>query len=781
MRLYLLALGLGLCAQSVEDAAVLSKRAAALAAQSRHEAAIAEYERALAIYREKGDRFQQGVVLNNLAASRTSNGDPDAALALLEEAMRIRESLNDQLGVAYTLLGIANVHWFAGEPQKALDTYRRLVAQAKVVKNDLLLAHALNNGGLVLQALGEDANALSQHQQALAIFKRLQQRLYEGYAINNAGMAAMNLGQRQQARGQFNEALQIFRELTDPRAQAYPLHNLGDLELKEGRPDAAIPFYRQSLEQKRSVRDRYGEAWSLARLAEANAAKGDNAGAHILLKQALHLHRTVADRTGEASTLALLGRVERSMGNPAQATQHLEEAMALVERTRNTVATPELRGSYFATRQSIYEYLTDLLVERKEVRALEIAERSRARLLLDNLAGDPKLEAIQRSIHALGQRLQRASALLDAEAGRERLRQLELAAAKFPAADRGRPRTVAELRKLTKANSVMIAYWLGDTRSAVFVVRPEKVTLVPLPPRKEIEQKLGSLLSLLTARGSAPAGETVARRAARIKEADGELPGVAAAIGKMVWPERELTGVSNALVVPHHALARLPFWLLPGTDRVRVTVIPSASMLPFLGTRSSASNAVAVYAAPQFGPELPPLPFARAEGEAIGRLAAKATVRTGVAAQNTAGLGQEMAAHRYIHFATHVELGKVEPRIELTKSRLTLANVYALTLDADLVTLSGCRTALGEELNGEGLMSFTHAFLFAGANRVLATLWNVDDQATAAFMQQFYTALLTRQRTPAEALADAREALRKQPRYQHPWYWAGFALHGQWR
>ena len=76
-------------------------------------------------------------------------------------------------------------------------------------------------------------------------------------------------------------------------------------------------------------------------------------------------------------------------------------------------------------------------------------------------------------------------------------------------------------------------------------------------------------------------------------------------------------------------------------------------------------------------------------------------------------------------------------------------------------------------------MSFTHAFLYAGANRVLATLWSVDDQATAEFMRHFYTALLTKQRTPAEALADARQALRKIPRYSHPWYWAAFVLHGR--
>lgn len=780
MRIILFLLGASLLAQSDDNPAVISKRAAGLAAQSRHEAAIAEYQKALEIHRQKGDRFNQGVILNNIASSRIALGDPDAALALLDEVLALREAIRDQLGIAYTFLGIANAHWFAGDPQKALDAYRRLIAQAAVVKNDTLLAHALNNGGLVLQSLGEDAAALAQHTRARALFQTAKERLFEGYAYNNAGLAQLNLGRSAEARAAFDEALKIFREAQDPNALSYTLHNLGDLELRANHPDLAIPFYRQSLEHKRAARDRYGEAWSLARLAEANAAKGDNAGAAMLLQQALHLNRTVGDRSGEAVTLALLARSERATGDVPRATKHLEEALALIERTRNSIATPELRGSYFANRQSIYDFLTSLLVENKDPRALEVSERSRARLLLDNLAGDPRMEALQRAIHAHGQRLQRAKTNVEAEAGRTRLRQLEADAARLPLPDRGRPKTLAELQALTTPDSAILEYWLGDDRSALFLIRPGKTDIIPLPPRAVIETQVAALLEALTARAAQIPNETPAVRKTRLATADAEWPRRAAALAKLLWPAERLNGISNVLVAPHHGLARLPFSLLPGAESARLTAIPAASILPFLGTRSTAPKTFAIYAAPQFAPEIAPLPFARTEAETIARLSPNSTLRLGSAAANTPALSAELAAHRYLHFATHVELSS-PPRIELSNSRLTLDNIYALTLDADLVTLSACRTAIGKELNGEGLMSFTHAFLYAGANRVLATLWAVDDQATAAFMQSFYTALLTRQRTPAEALADARAALRKQPRYSHPWYWAAFALHGQWR
>ncbi len=782
MRLFVLVLAVGVvAAQTADEVALWAKRAAALAAQGKPEAAAAEYERVLAYHRKTGDQFRVGVVLNNLGAAWLEAGEPDRAMGLFDEALAIRTERKDQLGIAYTLLGHANVHWYSGEPQRALDSYRRVVAIAGAEKNDGLLAHALNNGGLVLQALGEDTAALGQHEQAIGLFRKLAQRIYEGYAVNNAGMALMNLGRRTAARERFEAALAIFRESQDSRSQAYALHNLGDLTLRERRPAEAIPYYRQSLEQKRSARDRYGEAWSLARLAEANLELGDPSGAAMLLQQALHVHRTVGDRSGEASTLALLARAERNTGDTTRAIQHLEEALRLVERTRGSIATPELRGSYFATRQSIYEFLTTLLVEQKDPRALEVSERARARLLLDNLAGDPKLEALRRSIQATGQRLQRARTPAESEAGRNRLLQLEAEAAKFPMPERGRPRTLAELQALNGENSAVLEYWLGEERSALFVIRRDGVKVLALPARKSIEGQAAALLTALTARGAEAGNETPAARKQRLAAADAAWPSLSAALGKLLWPGGELAGVNRVLIVPHRGLAHLPFWLLPGTERVRITTIPSASLLPFLGTRSHAAS-MAIYAAPRMSGGLAPLPFSRAEGESIAKLAGPGTIlRTGAEAAMSPALGRELARHRYLHFATHVELSGNRPQMELSDSRLTPDDVYNFTLDADLVTLSACRTAAGRELSGEGLLSFSHAFLYAGANRVMATQWSVDDQATAAFMRLFYESLLTRQRTPGEALADAREGLRKQARWAHPWYWAGFTLIGQWQ
>jgi len=108
-------------------------------------------------------------------------------------------------------------------------------------------------------------------------------------------------------------------------------------------------------------------------------------------------------------------------------------------------------------------------------------------------------------------------------------------------------------------------------------------------------------------------------------------------------------------------------------------------------------------------------------------------------------------------------------------------DVYGLDLDAELVVLSGCRTALGREVRGEGLLGLTRGFLYAGAARVVASLWWVDDRATAELMARFYRGLWAERRRPADALRRARLALAAERRFRDPFYWGPFVLQGDWR
>jgi hypothetical protein len=120
-------------------------------------------------------------------------------------------------------------------------------------------------------------------------------------------------------------------------------------------------------------------------------------------------------------------------------------------------------------------------------------------------------------------------------------------------------------------------------------------------------------------------------------------------------------------------------------------------------------------------------------------------------------------------------------RIKRTGACVRLHDIYNLRLDADLVVLSACQTALGKEIKGEGLVGLTRAFMYAGAPRVVASLWEVSDAATAELMKRFYQGVLDRALQPAAALRAAQLEISKDPRWSAPYYWAGFVLQGDWK
>jgi CHAT domain-containing protein len=152
-----------------------------------------------------------------------------------------------------------------------------------------------------------------------------------------------------------------------------------------------------------------------------------------------------------------------------------------------------------------------------------------------------------------------------------------------------------------------------------------------------------------------------------------------------------------------------------------------------------------------------------------------------------------MARYRIVHFATHGILNNEHPELSglvfsLVDKHgnprdgfLRLYNIYNLNLEADLVVLSACQTALGKQINGEGLMGVTRGFMYAGASRVVASLWKVDDAATAELMKKFYSEMIKVGRRPADALRVAQLWMQKQERWRAPYYWAGFILQGEWR
>jgi CHAT domain-containing protein len=200
-------------------------------------------------------------------------------------------------------------------------------------------------------------------------------------------------------------------------------------------------------------------------------------------------------------------------------------------------------------------------------------------------------------------------------------------------------------------------------------------------------------------------------------------------------------------------------------------------------------------AADDFGGGFRRLRSSREEAEAIAELvpADRSLKAVDFAASRATALEGKLRDYRIVHFATHglintrhpelsgLVLSLVDPEGNLQDGFLRLHDIYNLELNADLVVLSSCRSALGREVRGEGLVGLTRGFMFAGASMVAASLWNVEDQATAELMKKFYSNMLGKGMRPARALRAAQLELSKDARWAAPYFWAGFIIQGDWR
>jgi CHAT domain-containing protein len=197
-----------------------------------------------------------------------------------------------------------------------------------------------------------------------------------------------------------------------------------------------------------------------------------------------------------------------------------------------------------------------------------------------------------------------------------------------------------------------------------------------------------------------------------------------------------------------------------------------------------------------FGTDLPRLMASRREANAIvaAAPAEAATAALDFAANRTTATAADLSQYRIVHFATHAVFNDRQPELsgvvlslfdETGRPRedgfLRLHDVYNLDLPVEMVVLSACQTGLGKEVRGEGLIGLTRGFMYAGAPRVVASLWKVDDEATAELMKLFYLNMLRDDMRPPEALRQAQMSLRRQRRWGAPYYWAGFVLQGEWR
>lgn len=753
--------------------------------------AIGEYRRALALRRRLGDRAREALTANNLGRALHLRGRYDEAAILLDRALALRPEGNDD------------------------------VERAKV----------LHNRGHLHRDLGEVEQARERFLAARELFRRTGDRGNEAAALNALGLLALDAGRPEAALAPLREAL----ELRQPgsRGRAVTLNTLGVANYQLGRLDEARRAYAEALRIFRDRGELHEQAVSFGNLGGLEAATGRDAAALARFDQALGLFRALADPPAIAEILESKAGVLRRRGDLAAARGWMEEALTEVERHRSRQASYTTRAAFFATRQDSYGLLIDLLMEmdRKEpgaghaAAALGVSERSLARSLLDGLAASgaglqpshaaPDLLARERELEAAIETLVSRQTRLaqDPDATRAQLQSVEAALQRrwdeldrvraelragdprYAALTRPRPWSAAEIqRDLLDRDTLLLEYRLGEERSFLWAVTPDSLASFELPGRATIERPARRACDLL-ARSRSRKAEISARRPLA------ELSRLLLAPVASRLPGKRL------LVVGDGILQSLPFAALPDpaggeplVARHEIVTLPSVSVLGVLrqevAGRPLAPKTLWVLADPDFGGLFAPLPHTRQEAAAILELAPapERSAVLGRKAQRAAVLDGALRDYRFLHFATHgsftagepgggrLVLAQIDPRGRPEANGfLHLADIYELDLRADLVVLSACRSGLGREMPGEGMMGMTRGFFYAGAERVLVSLWNANDRVTAELMRRFYQGILVQGHSPAAALREAQNAIRTQERWRAPYYWAGFTLQGEWR
>jgi len=761
-------------------------------------------ERARAVSAGAGDRAGEARVLAQLAEIRHDEGRTADAVALLRQAAAGFTAAGDRRGLAETMdvlayylpdgadkealrrdastttltpegrpIACGVLHEWGDElftQGRAAEAFTR-IGEARACfrerPNPDGEARALVSLGRLYRLHGRLDDALDHYRQALALHDRPFPADSEGtiQAMNAIAVTLGYMGRYDDARVQYEAALARARR-SSPSVVPFLIANLGGLNIQLGRYTEALALFDEAL---RLQPDQAHLTTRLTQRANALAALGrtDEALAAIDRAVALAAARGPEDVAG---TRAVRARVLTSLGRFAEAEADLRAAMAAIEEVRaHNVPSDLMRRGFLEVHQATFGALIDLLgAQRKAGDALEVAEQARARAFLD-------------------------------------LRAERTGSTRPPA-----PASVAEARAVAaRLRSTIVSYWAGPSALVIWVVRPEgEPAMVRVPVRP------AELTTLVRATAGLDAGASAARGLLMTDRAQ-----------RAPWRELERLVVepiqallprapgSRLTIVPHGPLFGLSFAGLRQPSGRYLLEDYDLHYVPAIAVLSEQAGARAAAAAGAAGPALvvgdpgvldadpgteplPPLPWARREVAAVRAALGPGTTVLADAEATEARVRDAIAGRRVLHFATHgvVSNERAQPSYLALRAsagsdgRLLADEIYGLALDAELVVLSACRSALGP-VEGDGVIGFTRAFLSAGARSVVAAQWDVSDRLSYDVMRGFY-ARRARGLSTSRALRGAQLAVLAGLRRgtitedggalpEAPRLWAGFVLVGQ--
>jgi CHAT domain-containing protein len=789
--------------------------------------AVVSFTRARELASEAGDR--DGEELATLMLSGAIDDQHQAnrlAMSALEGFVKSGDKYNAaraHLKLAYLASAVGDFEVARCHCENSLPLFQRLADK----DNEAI---ALNILGMVARQSGDIEESLSDYGRAKSDFASVQDGLGEAESISAIADILLSQHKYGDLEPLYLRKLHLAQATSNRAFQAAALLDLGDVYARQHRYAQADENYQRALAENRAAGNPNGESDVLERKAGLEAEQGRYQQALEILGQAEALREQSVRIEDLARIQYLRARIYLRLNDLETARSEIEKPIATIESQRLRIAKFDSRAQYFASVHEYYSLYIQVLMALDKIHpnqeyaqlAFEASERSKVRSLLD-LLGDSQPSTPCDTL--LASQLDAATTEANDEANTR-----ELTAPQ--------PLTLDELKaEMRDANAVLLEFALGEDRSFAWLVDGDRLISVEIGPAAEIRSRVrmfrNALLPIDTKANETPTDYLRRREAAR-----STLILQSRRLANLLLGPVHLPPQRRLLIVPDGPLQYLPFAALsvaengraavPLVARHELAMLPSASALVALrrtaGRRPQPADEVTVFADPVFEPpgkpipapvpsspshsreltralgdlrgskSIPSLPGSRNEALAIQQITGPARTRLvmGFEANRKAVMSSSVARQRIIHFATHgmmdtrhpemsgLVLSMFNERGESEDGYLRLSDIYNLKLSADLVVLSSCESALGKDLGSEGIIGLPRAFLYAGARRVIASLWKVDDEATVTLMSAFYSRL-QRGEDSAQALQGAQLDLLRNTRFSDPYYWAAFILEGDFR
>jgi CHAT domain-containing protein/Flp pilus assembly protein TadD len=770
--------------------------------------ALDYFNQSLPLSRALSNRFAEARTLTSIGLVYDSLGEKQKALDYFNQSLPLSRALGDRDGEVRTLTSIGLVYDDLGEKQKALDYFNQSLALSRAVGNRKGETVALSNIGVVYDSLGEKQKALDYFNQSLALSRALGNRFGEARTLTSVGNLYNLLGEKQKAFDYYNQSLPLSRAVGDKEGEAVTLYYFAYLERGRGNLNAALTQIEAAINIIENLRTKiasqklrasyfasvqyYYEFYIdlLMQLHKTNPSKGYdtlalNASERARARNLLEI-LTEARADIRQGVDPKLVEQERTLQQQLNAQEYRK--YQLLQGQRGTKETQQLADIEL----QIESLLSQLDEVQKQIR---VTSPSYAAVTQPG-AFTLTLPEIQDKV------LDDNTLLLEYSLGEER---------SYLWAVTKTGLTSYELPKRTDIEAAAQEFY-NQLKSQVS--SPEvgmKLSQMLLAP---VASQLGQKRLLIVSDGAL---QSIPFAALPIPDGTSPPAPLPQGEGSKVSPSLAPDGVGELGYTPllvNHEIVSLPSAStiavlrneLKGRAPAPKTLVAIADPVfssndpRFQTSQAQQSNTTTIptevkRSAFDMSVTLDRLEFSRKEAQAILALVPENQRSSALdfAASRATATNPDLSQYRIIHLATHGLLNNVHPELSgvvlsLVDRKgteqdgfLRLNDIFNLNLLAELVVLSACETGLGKDVRGEGLVSLTRGFMYAGSKRVVVSLWSVNDSATAELMTKFYQQMLDKGVNPVAALRAAQLEMWKTQAWKSPYYWAAFVVQGEWR